>query len=96
MIAAMFRIQVPEPAREKFEASWRGRAGLVDQMPGFRGLEVLRDEQQGGTYIVMTHWDKREDFDQWTSSPAFAAGHMRSGDTGAAGGGVDFFEVLPS
>ncbi|MGO8946755.1 MAG: antibiotic biosynthesis monooxygenase family protein [Ktedonobacterales bacterium] len=96
MIAAMFRVKVPEQAREKFEQSWTGRAGLVDQMPGFRGLEVLRDEREVGTYIVLTHWDRREDFDHWASSPAFTAGHMRSGESGAAGGGVDFYEVLPS
>jgi heme oxygenase (mycobilin-producing) len=96
MIAAMFRVQVPEPARSKFEQSWTGRAGMVDKMPGFRGLEVLRDEQEAGTYIVLTHWDSREDFGQWVSSPAFTAGHMRSGESGAAGAGVDFYEVLPS
>jgi heme-degrading monooxygenase HmoA len=98
MIAAMFRVTVPEPARERFEQSWTGRAGMVDQMPGFRGLEVLRDQGEPGTYIVMTHWESRQDFDQWASSPAFAAGHMRPGatDTGAAGGGVSFYEVLPS
>jgi heme oxygenase (mycobilin-producing) len=96
MIAAMFRVTVPEQAREKFEQSWTGRAGMVDKMPGFRGLEVLRDEQAAGTYIVLTHWERREDFDQWASSPAFAAGHMRSGESGASGAGVTFYEVLPS
>jgi heme oxygenase (mycobilin-producing) len=96
MIAAMFRVKVPEQALQAFEQSWTGRAGLVDQMPGFRGLEVLRDEQEAGSYIVLTHWEKREDFDQWASSPAFTAGHMRSGESGASGGGVSFYEVLPS
>jgi heme oxygenase (mycobilin-producing) len=96
MIVAMFRVQVPEPARARFEQSWTERAGMVDKMPGFRGLEVLRNEHEVGTYIVLTHWEKREDFDQWASSPAFAAGHIRSGESGAAGAGVDFYEVLPS
>jgi heme oxygenase (mycobilin-producing) len=96
MIAAMFRVQVPEQARAPFEQSWAGRAGMVDKMPGFRGLQVLRDEQEAGTYIVLTHWDRREDFEQWTSSPAFTAGHMRSGESGATGAGVAFYEVLPS
>jgi heme oxygenase (mycobilin-producing) len=96
MIAAMFRVRVPEQARAQFEHSWTERAGMVDKMPGFRGLEVLRNEQEAGTYIVLTHWDRREDFDQWASSPAFAAGHMRSGESGATGAGVDFYEVLPS
>ena len=42
MIVSMFHVSVPPQAMEPFERSWRQRAGKVDAMPGFRGLEVLR------------------------------------------------------
>ena len=76
MIVSMFNVTVPEQAREGFERSWSGRAGRVDQMPGFRGLEVLRSQQEPGRYIVVTHWDTREDLDRWQESMAFAASHQ--------------------
>jgi heme-degrading monooxygenase HmoA len=66
-------------------------------MPGFRGLEVLRDGNEVGKYIVLTRWDSRESFEGWANSPEFVAGHARSssgGAGGAQGGGVEFFEVL--
>ncbi len=43
MIVSLFHVQVPTEMVARFEQSWRQRAGLVDKMAGFRGLEVLRD-----------------------------------------------------
>lgn len=96
MIVSMFHVQVPEQAIAGFEKSWQQRAGLVDKMPGFRGLEVLRDGKEPGKYVVLTHWDTKDDFQRWASSPEFARGHAHSGDSGAGGMGVEFYEVLPS
>ncbi|HEX6820248.1 MAG TPA: antibiotic biosynthesis monooxygenase [Ktedonobacterales bacterium] len=96
MIVSMFHIRVPEAAVTGFEQSWRQRSGMVDSMPGFRGLEVLRDGQTPGAYIVLTHWETKEDYERWATSPAFAAGHARTGQTGAEGSGLTFYEVLPS
>jgi heme oxygenase (mycobilin-producing) len=96
MIVSMFRVTVPTEAIAPFERSWRQRAGKVDAMPGFRGLEVLRAGATPGKYIVLTRWETREDFDRWASSPEFTSGHARTGDTGAEGGSVEFYEVLPS
>lgn len=96
MIVNMFSVQVPEQAIAPFEQSWRQRAGRVDSMPGFKGLEVLRDGTEKGKYVVLTHWETREDFDRWASSPEFQAGHARSGESGAAGAGLAFYEVVAS
>ena len=95
MIVSLFRVTVSAEAKAPFERSWQQRAGKVDAMPGFRGLEVLRAGDAPGKYIVLTRWETREDFDRWASSPEFAAGHARTGDTDAEGGGVEFYEVLP-
>ena len=96
MIVSMFHARVPAEATARFEQSWRQRAGRVDGMPGFRGLEVLRDGSEPGHYIVLTRWEARADFEGWANSSEFTAGHARSGGTGAQGGTVDFYEVLPS
>ena len=99
MIISMFHVRVPAEAVAGFERSWQQRGGQVDKMPGFRGLEVLRDGQEAGKYIVLTRWDSRESFEGWANSPEFTAAHARSssgGPGGAQGGGVEFFEVLES
>lgn len=96
MIVSMFHIRVPEAAVPGFEKSWRQRAGIVDKMPGFRSLEVLRDGQNPGAYIVLTHWESKEDYDRWANSPEFTKGHARAGQTGAEGSGLTFYEVVSS
>jgi heme oxygenase (mycobilin-producing) len=96
MIVSMFRMSVPAEAIVPFERSWQQRAGKVDTMPGFRGLEVLRAGDTPGKYIVLTRWETREDYDRWANGPEFVVGHARTGDTGAEGGGVEFYEVIPS
>lgn len=97
MIVSMFHVSVPAQAVEGFERSWQQRAGQVDKMPGFRGLEVLRDGATLGKYIVLTRWDTREDFEGWANSPEFSTAHARpsaGGPGGASGSGIEFFEVL--
>lgn len=94
MIVSMFHIQIPEAGVQGFEQSWRSRSGMVDKMPGFRGLEVLRNGEEPGAYIVLTHWETQEDYERWAKSPEFVAGHARSGQTGAQGKALTFYEVL--
>jgi heme oxygenase (mycobilin-producing) len=99
MIVSMFHVRVPAEVVAGFERSWQHRAGQVDKMPGFRGLEVLRDGQEAGQYVVLTRWDSREDFERWANSPEFSAGHARSsqgGPGGAQGTDIAFYEVLES
>ena len=96
MIVSMFQVRVPEQAIARFEQSWQQRGGRVDAMPGFRGLEVLRDGSEPGHYIVLTHWETREDYEGWANSPEFVAGHAHSGQSGAQGGGIEFYEVVQS
>ena len=96
MIVSMFNVTVPDEAREGFERSWSGRAGRVDQMPGFHGLEVLRSQQEAGRYTVLMHWDTREDFERWQESSAFASSHQRTtpGATAAQPGGAEVWDIL--
>lgn len=99
MIVSLFHVTVPAERAAAFERSWTQRAGLVDAMAGFRGMEVLRDGNQPGHYIVLTRWDARENFDAWASSPEFMGGHARTnaGQSGnPTGGNIEFFDVVPS
>src|SRR2546422_11381718 len=72
MIVSLFHVTVPAEAAERFEQSWTQRAGQVDKMPGFEGLEVLKDGATPGRYIILTRWETKADFDGWAQSPAFA------------------------
>lgn len=99
MIVSLFHVTVPTERADAFERSWTQRAGLVDAMAGFHGMEVLRDGNKAGHYIVLTRWDARENFDAWVNSPAFMGGHARTnaGEAGnASGGDLEFFDVIPS
>lgn len=63
--------------RERFETLFRTRAGAIDRLPGFRGMQVLAPEREGGDYLVVSQWTDRASFDAWRTSPEFAEGHKR-------------------
>jgi heme-degrading monooxygenase HmoA len=98
MIVNLFRVTVPPEHVAGFEKSWTMRSGKVDHMPGFQGLEVLRDSQRPGVYIILTRWDSREHFDAWRQSPEFFAAHAgpSSSEDSAESGALDFYEIVPS
>jgi heme-degrading monooxygenase HmoA len=56
----------------------------------------LKDGATPGRYIVLTRWETKADFDAWAQSPTFTFAHGSTGSSGAHGGAVEFFEVLPS
>lgn len=78
---AVNRITVETPAEaDRVVESFQKRPKKVDQHAGFLGLEVWREEE-GREVLVMTRWQRREDFLSWVESPAFREAHR-----GAAGG----------
>lgn len=82
MIVVMNRITVAKGREQEFEETFLTRDRAVDQMAGFLDLHVLRPTE-GRTYVVMTRWNSREAFDNWTTSEAFRAAH-RKGSSGLA------------
>ena len=99
MIVSFFHMTVPAERAAGFEASWSKRAGLVDRMNGFQGMDVLRDEAVPSHYVVLTRWATKADFEAWASSPEFAMGHSHTNAGGAGGtaaGNIEFYEVVPS
>lgn len=71
-------IECSEDYRERFETLFGSRAHAIDQMPGFRHMQVLKPNDGSNTYLVVSHWDSEDSFSQWTKSPAFEAGHKRA------------------
>ncbi|MCX7992120.1 MAG: antibiotic biosynthesis monooxygenase [Fimbriimonadales bacterium] len=63
--------------RERFEYLFKTRARAIDRLPGFRGMYVLRPQQEDDAYLVVSHWDSEAHFRAWLQSPEFLEGHKR-------------------
>lgn len=79
MIVVCNRIPVNAEFAEAFEERFADRANLVDGMQGFVSFQLLRPQNEGDPYVVMTFWESDDDFKAWTESAAFKEGHARSG-----------------
>lgn len=82
MIVVMLHMPVEGAAAERMIQAFHQRNREVDQMPGFRGFQLLRDEAQS-ELVTVTQWDSREDFERWRSSQEMARAH--TGGPGGAG-----------
>jgi heme-degrading monooxygenase HmoA len=74
MIAVSNRLHVAKGQEKEFEARFEGRARLVENMPGFVRLEILRP-LKSDYYIVLTHWKDEASFHAWTESAEFKEAH---------------------
>ncbi len=101
------RIPVAEGHKEEFAARFRHRAGLVEHRPGFVRLEICRPvkiamhgrELGGSAYrVVLTYWERKEDFLAWVRSPDFqTAHHQRTPEGMFAGESVfELHEIIQS
>ena len=70
MIVVSNRLQVAKGHEADFEKRFEGRARLVENMPGFVRLEILRPVKSD-YYIVLTHWQDEASFQAWTNSAEF-------------------------
>jgi len=86
MIVVSNRVPVAKGHEAEFAARFRARAGLVENHPGFVRLEILRPEpimlhgqQMGGSdyHVVLTYWERKEDFVAWTESQDFRTAHSQ-------------------
>ena len=86
MFVVSNRIPVAKGHEEAFAERFRHRAALVDRHPGFVRLEILRPESislhggpMGGSeyHVVLTYWERKEDFVAWTESDDFRTAHSQ-------------------
>ena len=66
---------VPPGRGEVLEQRFAGRAGAVENAPGFERFELLRPVEGTDTYFVYTRWASKADYEAWLASQAFARGH---------------------
>ena len=92
------RVPVRAEYRQDFEERFRRRAGEVDKQPGFVRMEILRPVDENGVYIVLTHWENRETFQNWMRSDDFKAAHQNPlpKEAFGEGGGIEQHEVIIS
>src|SRR5256885_16869938 len=76
MIVVSNRLQVAKGHEEEFEKRFEGRARLVENMPGFVRLEILRPVKSD-YYIVLTHWRDEASFRAWTDSGEVKEAHRK-------------------
>jgi heme-degrading monooxygenase HmoA len=75
-------VTVPRERRETFEARFAARAGQVGGAPGFEAFELLRPGGEDDRYLVYTRWASHADFEAWSASARFAAGHRQHAEGG--------------
>jgi heme-degrading monooxygenase HmoA len=77
MFVAINYISCKDDYKERFEELFSTRAKAIDLMPGFKNMHVLKPIDSNGDYLIVSHWDSEEQFQNWTKSPAFIEGHKR-------------------
>lgn len=77
MILVMNRFKVTPGREADFIEAFKGRARMIDDMPGFLGLDVMKPGGDEGVFISMARWRSTEDFENWTNSDAFKKAHGR-------------------
>lgn len=63
---------------ERFECLFCSRARMIDKMPGFLGMNVLKCTDTDQPYLVVSYWESEAHFHAWVGSPEFHEGHKRA------------------
>jgi len=84
MITVANRIPVKPEAAKDFEETFRKRLGHVDNFEGFVAFRLLRPSKPEDPYVVLTFWEKEENFRAWTQSDDFKEQHKGSRETAEA------------
>lgn len=63
---------------------FKNRAGLVDKMDGFLGIELLVNEEDLEV-LVLTRWRDKDSLEKWLNSEEFKRAHSGS----RSGGGLN-------
>jgi len=69
------RVYVAADWAEQFEQRFAKRAGQIDKQPGFVAMQVMRPAKEGAPYVVQTHWQDKQAFDNWVGSDDFRQSH---------------------
>ena len=94
MFVATNCIKIQPGHGEELEELFR-RQGAVEHQPGFLGFELWRQNSEADheEYLVVTHWDSKENNDQWTSSASFRKAHSGEHPSFIIGGESHTYDV---
>lgn len=70
-------LAIDEIGIASLEAAFSDRLGEVDSFPGHLGLQVWRDNQQPGRYLMVTWWETEDAFRQYMQSDSHRCSHAR-------------------
>lgn len=76
MIVVQNRFEIAEGYEDEFVDRFANRQGDVENRDGFRRFDLLRPAApETNTFVSMTLWDSKADFEAWTESEAFETAH---------------------
>lgn len=61
-------LSFPAGAEAEIEKRFAARKKAVDTAEGFEGFELLRPQIGETRYFVVTRWDTREHYEQWSAA----------------------------
>jgi heme oxygenase (mycobilin-producing) len=70
-------IPVTDEGRPLFEYRFKNRAGLIEKVPGFVAIRVLRPLDTD-TYVIMTLWENEKAFIRWKNSEQYSNAHGKN------------------
>jgi heme-degrading monooxygenase HmoA len=96
MFVFVSHLRVPEEDCATLERHFRERARLVDGLPGFLYVQLLRPQAGGDTHALLTAWTDRDAFRRYMASEERARSHDRepAGLMARAGVRHEAYEVL--
>ena len=75
MILAVSRFRIANGTGDAVAEAFLARPRLVDEWPGFLGLETFRDVTDASLFYLVTRWTDVAAFRAWHQSPAHRASH---------------------
>jgi heme-degrading monooxygenase HmoA len=75
MILALSRFKVVSDMALEVRVAFQERPHLVDDVPGFLGMEVFTDDKQDSDFYLVTRWTDPESYTAWHASPAHHKSH---------------------
>ncbi len=77
MILAVSRFRVTNGREEAVKEAFFQRPCLVDQEPGFLGMEVFTESKDPAAFYLLTRWTDADSFHRWHSSEAHRISHRQ-------------------
>ena len=75
MILAISRFRVANGMEAEVREAFRNRPRLVEDAPGFLGMEVLTDRDDPSVFYLHTRWTDAKSFRAWHTSDAHKRSH---------------------